>query len=178
MSDTKAASQAGTSITKLQEVMDENFVFAKYFQDSFTALPLPFNCDIWMRKKQPDFYIFYMCKMEHGTKGNIILFLLNFPDLEILVSSVTWMLQKVKTKSVWQYQMVWYQLWHKYRACALILLYWTQCGALFVEVEFMGVVAFLRSSDLVSSVGRNLSGCLKRLPFLPKRPALLYVGKN
>ena len=58
MSDTKAAFQAGTSITKLQEVMDENFVFAKYFQDSFTALPLPFNCDIWMRKKQPDFYIF------------------------------------------------------------------------------------------------------------------------
>ena len=43
-------------MTKLEEVMDENFVFAKYFQDSFIALPLPFNCDIWMHKKQPDFY--------------------------------------------------------------------------------------------------------------------------
>ena len=47
-------------MTKLEEVMDENFVFAKYFQDSFIALPLPFKCDIWMRKKQPDFYIFFM----------------------------------------------------------------------------------------------------------------------
>ena len=42
----------------LEEVIDENFVFVKYFQDLFIALPLPFNCDIWMRKKQPDFYIF------------------------------------------------------------------------------------------------------------------------